>query len=411
MSNDPFSDFSKIFTNEFGRAMTTAWQETLSKSFASNVGQMFGNNTSSATANPFEYFQQFVQQFPGFDRVNLGAGNDYLNFGSFIKQFVDMYSTGADPNTVAAQMNAAFKDGMAPFLKPDANPWMQMFQQLSHLDGVGSFFDVANKIFANQAESFGGLNQGGLGGIGRQFDFSEFTHGKTPAALGPAREWQIAIEEVLKAADRLRSAQETMHKRTLATFEGANERFWRDMGKGDDELTTLKEIYDYWVNCAEDEYYENVMTDEYARDFGEAINSQADFKVKFTALIDRFLEMLNIPNRRELNGIIGQLSRVELRLEGLERFSKPGEPPETEDIGSLRAELASLRAQVSALEGEQPAEGRDEAELKVTGKRKTKKPKDSEKSPNKNRKKARAGSRAKSSAKPEFEITNITSTK
>ena len=81
-----------------------------------------------------------------------------------------------------------------------------------------------------------------------------------------------------------------MQEHTAATLENASERFWGELGQGEDELSSLKEVYDYWVNCAEDAYYENVMTDEYSFDFGEMINSQADFKIKLTALIDRFLE-------------------------------------------------------------------------------------------------------------------------
>ena len=409
MSNDPFSEFSKTFATEFGRAMMSAWQETLSKSAASGFSQMLGANASPSAANPFEMFQQFLNQFPGFDRADLGAGNDYLNFGNFIKQYLDMFSAGADASSVAAQMNDAFQQSVNQFSKTDAASWMNMFQQLGHLDGAANFFDIANNIFAKSAGGFPGLDSVGTA---LKFDFSEFTHGKTAAALGPAREWQIAMEDVYKAADRFRSAQEVMSKHTLSTFEGANERFWRDMGKGDDELNTLKEIYDYWVNCAEEEYYENVMSDEYSRDFGEAINSQADFKVKFTALVDRFLEMLNIPNRREINGIIEQLATIEARLEKLERFG--GDKASVDDATTqTESALKELRDRIQILETHPNASPLESAKkdkrakaareiASVTAKDGTKaKPKQSSKpkSANKARKKSAGKDAGKSRAK------------
>ena len=102
MSNDPFSEFSKTFATEFGRAAMSAWQEALSKSTANNLGQMFGSDGPQTSANPFEMFQQFLKHFPGFDRAELGAGNDFLNFGNFIKQYLDMFAAGTDASAVAA---------------------------------------------------------------------------------------------------------------------------------------------------------------------------------------------------------------------------------------------------------------------------------------------------------------------
>ena len=404
MSNDPFSEFSKIFAGEFGRALTTAWQKTLSKSFAQSFGHT-AKSTSDAN-NPFEFFQQFLNAFPGADRADFGGGADYLQFGQFFKPYLDMFNAGAEPADISAQMSKAFRDGMSQFVdlaQSWPQSWQGMVQNLGHLDSMGDFFQTASKVFSNQ---MGAMASAPMSALSGDFGIGEFTDGKTPVALGPAREWQLAVDAVVKAADRLRAAQARMQEYTTATFDDANERFWRDLGSGDDELTSLKEVYDYWVNCAEDAYYDIVMTDDYSRDFGEAINSQADFKIKFTALIDRFLEMLNVPNRRELNGVIQQLARIERRLEALEKFDTPAVADEGEknsNVEHLKHELGDLRAQVHALDDAVS----QAAVVDINRDQKSVKSKSTEK-PKKKKKNKSAQKNASSQAQEDFDVTNIT---
>ena len=82
--SDPFSEFSKIFAGEFGRAMTTAWQEAISKSFANGFAPTMQSPPAGGD-NPFAFFQQFMSGFPGADKSGLGGGADYLQFSQFIK--------------------------------------------------------------------------------------------------------------------------------------------------------------------------------------------------------------------------------------------------------------------------------------------------------------------------------------
>ena len=215
-----------------------------------------------------------------------------------------------------------------------------------------------------------------------------------------------------------------MQEHTAATLENASERFWGELGQGEDELSSLKEVYDYWVNCAEDAYYENVMTDEYSFDFGEMINSQADFKIKLTALIDRFLEMLNIPNRRELNGVIQQLARFEGRLDELEKFDGGSRDvgsgvSDDDEVERLKAEIIDLQAQVRSLENTKAGQAEVvsiNANKKATKAKRDKKSDDDSseseaKKKNKKRtaKKTTARKSSKSKSEPDFDIRNITS--
>ena len=331
-----------------------------------------------------------------------------------------MFNAGTDAADLSAQMSSVFRDGMSQFTNA-AQSWSAMFQQLGHLDGASDFLSTAHKIFSNQAEAFTTAPMSVLNG---DFGIGEFDHGKTPAAFGPSREWQLALDDVVKAADKLRAAQARMQEHTAATLENASERFWGELGQGEDELSSLKEVYDYWVNCAEDAYYENVMTDEYSFDFGEMINSQAEFKVKLTALIDRFLEMLNIPNRRELNGVIQQLARFEGRLDELEKFDGGSRDvgsgvSDDDEVERLKAEIIDLQAQVRSLENTKAGQAEVvsiNANKKATKAKRDKKSDDDSseseaKKKNKKRtaKKTTARKSPKSKSEPDFDIRNITS--
>ncbi|MEM7465691.1 MAG: poly(R)-hydroxyalkanoic acid synthase subunit PhaE [Pseudomonadota bacterium] len=237
-----------------------------------------------------------------------------------------------------------------------------------------------------------------------------------PAALGPSREWELAASELQHAAERLWAAQSQMQEHTMGTFEGANQRFWKEMGKGEGELSSLKEVYDYWVNCAEEAYAERVMTEAYSRDFGEAINAQAAFKVKLTALIDRFLETLNIPNRRELNGIIEHISRLEQRLATLETTKSESANATEEIVKDLQTEIASLNRSVVTQETKESASKVTNLNVKPkkAAKRQaaaTKKSKESDKSVKKGKSSKEQKRASKRKSKAEFHLTDITAIK
>ena len=416
MASDPFSEFSKVFAGEFGRALTSAWQETLTKTFANSFTD-HGLGSFGST-DPFALIQQFISAFPGQAANKPGLGADYFQFGQFIKPYLDMFTSGAEPDELSEQMSKAFRMG-GEQLVGSMQSFGGLLKQLGHIDGTSDFLSAASKIFASQTESFASAPFSAFNG---DFGLGEFTQAKTPAALGPSREWQLAFDDVLKAGDRLRAAQTRMQEHTSATLESASSRFWQDMGKGDEELTSMKAVYDYWVTCAEEAYYEIVMTDEYSADFGEMVNSQADFKVKFTAFIDRFLEMLNIPNRRELNGIIGQLARVESRLENLEKFDvgDSSEPPERDsEVQDLRAEIVELKARLQAANRQTETSevvsitASKKSEKPKTAKRSGTKPSDAETSNKKEKasKKKTARKSGKVKAHADFDITNITGSK
>lgn len=333
MSNDPFSQFSKIFTNEIGRAAMTAWQEALTKSF----GQAFAGfqPPSAGPSSPLDFFQQFLNQYPGAGSVGLDAANNYAAFGEFFQKYLDLFGKGMAPQELSEQMSAAFRDNIKQFSSVDNAPWMSFIQNLGGLANATDFFSFSEKFF--QSNPFSGDH------------FATTKASKTTATFGPAREWQIAVANVTKAAQRYRLAQERMQEHTTKTFESASQKFWGEFGSGEGELKSLKDIYDYWVNCAEAAYYDIVMTDDYARDFGESINSQSALKRSFSALIDRFLEMLNIPNRRELDGVIQKMNGLETRLAALEENDLLPDAQTPLTNSKFEAELGDIQRQINEL--------------------------------------------------------------
>lgn len=432
MSNDPFGQFSNIFASEFakhaGAAAMKAWQEALKSSFGATsfspdsfglgdgfktwFGEESADNTNASS--PFDYFQQFLRQFPGAGTAGLGAGSDFLQFGEYIQKYLDMFAAGSDPSKIAEQMSSAFQQSLDQLSGLSASPWMNLFDK----NAEGMRPDV---LLQSMMEMFGsnpfenGISPSeffsAIGNLGS----NDFTKLKSSAAIGPAREWQIAMQDVVEAADRYRQAQARMQQHTAATFDGASKQFWQELGHGEQELTSIRGIYDFWVDCAEEAYAENVMTDAYSRDFGESINSQANLKLKWGALLNRLFEMLNIPNRREVDGVIKNLSNIEMRLEEVEQQSNLGNNElaltNAAAIRELKKEIEALRIEIKTSAKSTVKPTTQTAKKRKSKKQASKKTGDGVRDNKKDNSKARkrsTKSKPKDSRASEFEIAKIT---
>ena len=430
MKNDPFGQFSNVFANEFakqcGAAAINAWQEALTTSFGSRGPNQAGSENvfknwfgttaeeNTGTNSPVGFLQQFLRQFPGAGASDLGAGANYLQFAEYIEKYLDMFSANVDPTEIAEQMSSTFQQSLDQLSSLSASPWMSFFEQFGQAGDSAALLKSITESFHSLPFHHGFSLSDFLSPLG-DFNVDDIGQMRGGAAIGPAREWQIAVQDVMSAAERYRHAQTRMHQHTAATFDGASKQFWQELGHGEGELTSIREVYDFWVNCAEDAYAKIVMTDDYSRDFGESINSQANLKLKFGALLNRFFEMLNIPNRREMDGVIQNLSRLEVRLEELEnRFAPTSEMDISADaaaISDLKKEIESLseelRTRDTSSDKHADSQPKKRKKKRQTSKLNKKAPADGK--PSKNKSGAKTTKlKAKNSKATEFEIAKIT---
>lgn len=74
-----------------------------------------------------------------------------------------------------------------------------------------------------------------------------------------------------------------------------------DAGRQDQPITSMRALYDEWVDVCEEVYGEFVMSEEYAKLYGEMVNHLMAVKHQGTRLMDEVSESLNMPTRCEVN--------------------------------------------------------------------------------------------------------------
>jgi class III poly(R)-hydroxyalkanoic acid synthase PhaE subunit len=99
-------------------------------------------------------------------------------------------------------------------------------------------------------------------------------------------------------------------------------------------LTSLRGIYEKWVDACEEVYAEYAMSEEYTRLYGEAVNALMAFKKQQNKMADDMLEELNMPTRREVDSMHER--QHDLRRDNLQL---------RKDIAKLQA---ALRAKTAA---------------------------------------------------------------
>ncbi|HCU90118.1 MAG TPA: hypothetical protein DGR97_09245 [Gammaproteobacteria bacterium] len=106
---------------------------------------------------------------------------------------------------------------------------------------------------------------------------SEFKVIEDPSSLGLSLEESRRCEFAEVLQDQVNAANELSQQLT-DVLERASARFQQSISddKNDDyEITSLRELYDFWISIAEQTYAEKVMTVEYSQIFGRFINTSA----------------------------------------------------------------------------------------------------------------------------------------
>jgi len=136
-----------------------------------------------------------------------------------------------------------------------------------------------------------------------------------------------------------------------------------EMHERDEEINSLREMYDLWVDCNEKAYAEYVATDEYSELYGRLSNSLMAVKQHYGKLMDKILAKLNLPTRRGRDTILKRLQEM-----------KRVQSKSVAKITALENELQALRQMIEGKEKpSSPAVSRSATKSKKTKKKATKK--------------------------------------
>jgi class III poly(R)-hydroxyalkanoic acid synthase PhaE subunit len=168
--------------------------------------------------------------------------------------------------------------------------------------------------------------------------------------VGYTREWQEQAQRGMRLLlDYERALQEytQLHSKAgIDTLERLSKKIIDRAEKGE-EIKSLREIYDLWVDCCEEAYNDIVFTEEYQDAYGHVVNALMALKHHGQSMMDEIMGALNMPTHKGVTTL--QCRQQELRRELRDIRSRLGEHVSKADLKGMQAELDALRTDLDKL--------------------------------------------------------------
>jgi class III poly(R)-hydroxyalkanoic acid synthase PhaE subunit len=169
--------------------------------------------------------------------------------------------------------------------------------------------------------------------------------------VGYTREWQEQAQHMGRMVlDYDKAMQEYLRihgKLGTDTLERLSRKIMELAEKGE-EIKSLRQIYDLWVDCGEEAYNELVFTDEYSEVYGHLVNSLMALKHHSQGVMDEAAGALNLPTRKGMTTLLRR--QQELRREIVAIRSHLDKVETTETGNQLKALQDELRANQAGLQ-------------------------------------------------------------
>jgi class III poly(R)-hydroxyalkanoic acid synthase PhaE subunit len=270
-----------------------------------------------------------------------------------LKQNFDAMKQGM--NTDQAKQQRSWTDQakhMGAFFELPLDTWRRMCSGASMMPGdfLQSF---RSQVFEGMGEKLHG-------------DMDRFL---SVPGVGYTREGQEQVQQLGKLVlDYQKASQEYLNAHTKLGA-AALDRLYRKIiavtEKGD-KITSLRQLYDLWVDASEEVYGGFAMSPEFRDLYGKMVNALMRVKGQMRAMVDEVLGAFNMPTRREMNTVLKRQHELKRELRNLAHGGNGNSTPprgrrensdrENSEMGALRSELAALQDQVSALQAELKAQ-------------------------------------------------------
>jgi class III poly(R)-hydroxyalkanoic acid synthase PhaE subunit len=247
--------------------------------------------------------------------------------GLFLSRIGELKTTLSQASTAGA--TKAMR-GLFPFFEMPMDTWTRTFSSASPLPG--DFLQVLKPE---------GLADDLHDRIGRFLSVP---------GVGYTREWQEQAQRGARLLlDYERALQEYIQiysKAGIDTLERLSKKII-DRAEQGEEIKSLREAYDLWVDCCEEAYNDIVFTKAYQDAYGSLVNALMALKHYSQGMVDEFMGALNMPTHKGITTL--QCRQQELRRELRDIRSRLGEHVSKADLKGVQAELDALRTDLDKL--------------------------------------------------------------
>lgn len=255
------------------------------------------------------------------------AGNEAADFQAELQRHMDALKSRFEEMAATAIWSP---QALMTAMQPGLDTWRRTFSTMSIMPG---------DVFQVMRQPHGGEEQPQI-----------------PPALGYTRELQ---EEVRTGArlwnefqKNLLEYQAGLSKVAARAVDRFKERILEMANRGE-KISSLRELYNLWIECSEAAYGDQIFTKEYAECYGRMVNSLVAFKNHSQFVVDEFLATMNMPTQQGISTM--QRRQQDLRREM--RRSAEERRAQGDAIDELRKELEELRAALNAAHRGAPGPG------------------------------------------------------
>jgi len=316
--NDP-NPFSPDTWMEAQRKYWEAWQDMARQASKATGGQKPAGG-SPWTQGLDQWWQSVSPALPPDARtfyqhlVDLGRG--YFSMAENVmdgqaqtptdafKTWMDQLSQTLRSNGLHASSQDPNRDFMA-FWQMPMDTWQRAVSAFTPLPG----------------DMMKGLHTAGAGGFGQDMHEHLDRFLSTPG-VGYSRENQAQYQELSRRLLNYQQACQTyqtgMSRVALESMDRFRARL-DDAARREKPISSMRELFNEWVDVCEEVYGEHAMSDEYARHYGEMVNALMAVKQQGSLLVDEMLEGFNIPTRNEISTLQQRLQETRREMQRMAR--------------------------------------------------------------------------------------------
>ena len=145
-------------------------------------------------------------------------------------------------------------------------------------------------------------------------------------ALGLTREHQQRWQRAAEAWQRIDDAQRRLQRLWSDALRDAAVAFAARLGRPQPpevSAEALHNLYDTWIDCAEEAYARTAHSDAFCNALAEFVNASSQWRRELQASIEQWAKLLDLPTRSEINTLTQRLRSVEQQLRAPRNGRKP----------------------------------------------------------------------------------------